>query len=508
MNELTTPPSVQPRRRTVLSLLAASPLLAVGACSSGGTEEKQSGSTLRVGALAATPAVHDPHGSLFNEADWVRLAAIYDALVGIDAQGRPAPGIATKWTMADDATSWTFTLRKDATFSNGKKVAAKDVMYSLKRIADAAAKNGGRLGTVDIAKSTADGEHSVWLVTSEPDADLPRTLMATSFIVPDGFTAFDKPVGSGPYTVKSANAQATILERHAGWWGTTKTERIVLRSFSDPTAMTRAITTNALDMALGAEAVAAKSVASHPDVQIVRRKAETSAPLLMHLNKAPFDNADVREAVRLGLDRDALVQTTYLGYGSVGSGVQSPNDPSAPQVTAPKRDVAKAKELLKKAEHAKGLSVELHTTNAYPAMASAAKVIASQLGEIGIQVKVVNHGADTYWTKTYTQVPLCMGYYADMPFPVRVRQADLSTAPFNETGFKDKQFDAAFAQAMSTKDDPQRQRQLGELQKKFRTESGVVQWGYGDGLTIARKGVQGLTSTAGLARLMLTSVQV
>lgn len=502
------PLNIQPRRRTVLSLLAASPLLAVAACSGGKADEKKSGGTLRVGAIAATPAVHDPHGSLFNEADWVRLAAIYDALIGIDAQGRPAPGIATKWTMADDAKSWTFTLRQDATFSNGKKVTAKDVMYSLKRIADAAMENGGRLGTVDIAKSKADGDHSVRLVTSEPDAELPRTLMATSFIVPDGFTAFDKPVGSGPYTLKSANAQAATLERHTKWWGQTKAERIVLRSFSDPTAMTRAITTNALDVALGAEGAAAKSVASHADVQIVRRTAETSAPLLMHLGKAPFDNADVREAVRLGLDRDALVKTAYLGYGSVGSGLQSPNDPSAPKVAAPKRDVAKAKELLKKAGHADGLSVELHTTNAYPAMTSAAKLIASQLDEIGIKVKVVNHGADTYWTKTYTQVPLCMGYYADMPFPVRVRQTDLSTAAFNETGFKNKQFDDTFAKAMSTKDEAQRRKLLGDMQKTFMEESGVVQWGYGDGLTIARKGVQGLTSTPGLARLMLTSVQV
>ena len=500
-------------RRHLLALLAAAPVVAAGACSPG-TESSEKGSPgsgtggrLQVGAISAGgEAVTDPHGSLFSESDWVRAAAIYDPLIGIDEDGELAPGIATDWTPEKGTTQWRLRLREDAKFSDGSAVTSADVMYSLGRIADKADENGGRLGTVDIDRSSAPDAHTVLLRTSVADAELPRTLGGTSFIVPKGAKDFDKAIGSGPFTLVSTNSQGALLRRHDGWWGDVTLDELLVRPFSDPSAMTRAITSGAIDVALGVEPTAAKSVQGRDDLQVVRRRGESTTPLLMRLDEAPFDDEDVREAFRLAIDRKALVSSVYLGFGEVGADLPQPNDPSAPKLTAPARDVERAKKLLARAGHGNGLDVELHTTTAYASMPSTAKLVARQLRDVGVRVEVVSHQPQTYWTKTYGQVPFSVGYYSQMPYPVWVRQTALSTSAFNETGWEDKEFDKDFATAMATTDEGRRHALLAKMQERMAQEGGIIAWGHGDGLTIAAKSVRRLPTASGLARLRFTSV--
>lgn len=500
-------------RRQLLGLLAATPVLAAAtACSTdtaSSSGASSSGGRLQVGAISSGgAAVTDPHGSLFSESDWVRAAAVYDPLIGVDEMGEVAPGIATDWTPAKGATEWTLTLREDATFSDGQPVTSADVMYSLGRIAEQAAENGGRLGTVDMTKSSAPDEHTVVLRTSAADAELPRTLAGSSFIVPDGATDFDEPVGSGPFTLASTSAQGALLKRHDEWWGEVALEELLVRPFSDPSAMTRAITSGAIEVALGVEPAAAESVSDRDDLRVVRRPGESTTPLLMRLDEAPFDDEDVREAIRIAVDREALVSSVLLGFGEVGADLPQPQDPSAPDLTPPSRDVARAKRLLERAGHGDGLEVDLHTTTAYASMPSTAKLVAEQLKEIGVTVSVVSHQPQTYWTKTYGQVPFSVGYYSDMPYPVWVRQTALSSSAFNETGWEDTEFDADFEEAMATTDEAERYELLGEMQERMAREGGIIAWGHGDGLTIAAASVQGLSTASGMARLRFTDVSV
>lgn len=501
-------------RRSLLAAVGATTLLA--ACSSEASQTgssssaagKPSNEPLRVGAVSAGgPPMHDPHGSLFAESDWVRLAAIYDTLVAVGDDGAPAPGIATEWKANKDATEWTFTLRKDAKFSDGRPVTAADVMFSLERIGKKAAENGGRLGVVDMAKSKADGDHTVVLKTSTADAALPQVLAGTCFVVPKGTKDFAKAIGSGPFILKTiTNAQAS-LDANPDWWGEVKSKKLVVRPFADPSAMTRAVTSGSIDVALGVEATAAKSVAENSDLQVVRRPAESTTPLLMRLDKAPFTEPKVREAIKLGLDRKKLVDTVHLGFGVEGADLPQPNDASAPDLKPPARDVAKAKELLKEAGK-ENLKLELHTTTAYASMPASAKLIKQQLADIGIEVEITTHPPEKYWASVYTKVPFSIGYYSQMAYPVWVRQTALSTSGFNETGWKNKKFDDDFTKAMSTVDEAKRNELLGGMQRTMAKEGGIVAWGHADGLTVARKSVKGLGTTPGQARLRLAQVSV
>ncbi|MGO1398304.1 MAG: ABC transporter substrate-binding protein [Brevibacterium yomogidense] len=464
------------------------------------------GEPLRVGAVeAAGQTVDDPHGSLFNESDWLRLSALYDTLIGVDTAGDPAPGIAEEWTASDDATTWTLTLRDDAVFSDGVPVTSADVMHSLERMDALSAENGQRLGTVSVGESSAPDDHTVVLSTTMPDADLPRTLAGSAFIVPDGTEDFSDPIGSGPFNLTARADQGAELERNGEWWGSEeRVDALEIRGFESPQAMSSAIESAEIDIAMGVDPTTAAAAAE--EFTVVQRENETTTPLLMRLDEEPFDSPEVREAVKIGLDREELVETVHLGYGTVGADLPQPADPSAPDLQAPERDVDRARDLLAGAGVDEDTTVDLHTTSAYPSMPVAAEAIAEQLGEIGLSVEVVEHDPQTYWSETYTQVPFSIGYNAYMPYPVWARQTALSTSAFNETGWQDELFDEDFARALATVDEAERNEILGELQTRFAEEGGLVAWGHGDGLSIVRDGVEGVSDAAGMARVRLVGV--
>ncbi|OUZ11190.1 hypothetical protein BHE97_04890 [Aeromicrobium sp. PE09-221] len=510
-----TPPlasgSGRPFRRVAVAVVAALALTATAACSSSGDDEQDgSDRTVRVGAVGAGPATADPHGSLFNESDWVRLSAIYDPLVGVDEDGAPAPALAESWEVDDTASEWTFTLRDDAQFSDGSPVTSADVMYSLGRIDELADQNGARLGSVDMGASSAPDEHTVVLATSVPDAELLTTLAGSSFIVPDGTESFDEPVGSGPFVVSAQDESAASLESNPDWWGgEPASPGLEIRAFADPRTMNEAVTSGEIDLALGVEPAAAATAEDNDDLQVIRRPAGSTTPLLMRLDEPPFDEPGVREAVKLAIDREALVENVYLGFGQEGADLPQPNDPSAPNdLEPPARDVETAEQALAEAGYPDGVDITLHTSAAYPSMVPTATLVAEQLAEAGIRVEIAEESPDTYWTETYGQVPFSVGYYSQMPYPVWVRQTALSDSAFNETQWRRPDFDSAFEEAMATTDTDQRREQLADLQREMAAEGGVVAWGHGDGLTVASSDVDGLSKGPGFARLKLTDVAI
>ncbi len=453
------------------------------------------GGVLRYGTVAAGGAVAtDPHGSLFNESDWVRMGALYDVLTVPGDNATVVPRLARSWSSDDNATRWRFELRSDAVFTDGRPVRAADVLFSLRRIAAQAALNGGRLGTVDIDQSTADGEHAVVLRTTQPDADLPRTLAGVTFVVPEGTTTFDQPVGSGPFRLSKLDGQAAVLVRNDRWWGgRAHLDQLEIRGFADPQALAAAVTSGEVDVAANVSPAAAKTAERTGQLAVSRRPAAATYPLLMRLDKAPFDRPEVRRAVKLAVDRQALVDSVLLGYGTVGG-----DAPGGADVPPPARDLAEARRVLSSLG-----PVVLHTTTAYPGMVSAATLLATQLGEAGLKVEVKQDPPDTYWTQVYLREPLVMGYYADVPFPVWVRQTALATSAFNETGWVKPDFDARFAADMAETDPARREAALKQLRERMAAEGGWLVWGFADGLDVSSPAVRGLPTGNGFARIFL-----
>ena len=473
-----------------------------GEGSSGGA----SGGTLAFGAVSAGAAMAtDPHGSLFSESDWFAMSCLYDQLL-LEEKGELIPRLATEWTANDDATVWTFKLRDDAVFAGGEPVRAADVLHSMKRMNDLAAENGMRLGTVDVAKSKAISDTELEIATMSPDAELPAALAGNVFVVPEGVEKFDEPAGGGAFLLGSSDGTTVVLKRNPEWWGGQEgAETVEIRGFSDPQAMSQAITTGALQAASSLAPAAAASVEKAGDRFTVRRREGAECyPLLLHIDAKPFDKPEVRRAIKMGLDRQALVDTVFLGYGVVGKDMIKHGQPGVPDAPEIERDVEGAKKLIADADLGDDAKLVLHTTQAYPGMVPTATLAAEQLAEIGLEVEVTEHAPDEYWSGVYTVEPFCVGYWTDTSFATTVRQTVLSTSAFSETGWSDKKFDADFADAMSTTDEAERNEKIGKLHTRMAAEGGWVVWGFGDGVDVTAAGVEGWAD--GRARYCLDGV--
>lgn len=501
--------------RRIPLVCAAAALLASG-CGAPAADTKSDGGapgqggTLRY-VVAGTPAAasDDPHGGLGNESDALRFAAVYDVLTAQAADGGTEPVLAQSWTHDESLTAWTLHLRENARFTDGKPVRAADVLFSLRRIERKSAENYGRLAAFDTAASSAVDEHTVRLVTRAPLADVPKALESISFVVPEGSEDFGKPVpGSGPYQVVTQDAQTSVLARNNSWWNEAKPhlDRIEIRAVADPQARVAAVTSGQADVAGSVSPVAAKVAESDRRLAVVRRSGAVAYPFVMRLDRAPFDQPGVREAIKLGADRTALVDTVFLGYGTVGGDVPAPVEKGRSADPQRSRDVARARQLLAEAGHPDGLRLTLHTTTSYPGMNTAATLLAEQLKEIGVDVEVRQDPPDTYWTEVYAKQDFYTGYSGGVPFADFARVALVSGSPVNETAWRRPEFDAALAAAQATDDEAKRADELTALRTQVAREGGYLVWGFGDGLDLVSAKVRDLPTGLGFGRLRIAKV--
>ncbi|WP_222844489.1 ABC transporter substrate-binding protein [Saccharomonospora sp. CUA-673] len=273
---------------------------------------------------APATASHDPHGGLGNESDAMRFALLYDVLT-VPGENGTQPRLATSWTPNDDLTTWRIELRDDAVFSDGTPVTAADVLFSLRRMHEKAAENYGRMGMFDLDASTVVDDHTLRLVTHKPFAEVGQALESATFVVPEGTEDFRRPAtGSGPFRMESGDAEAAVLVRNDDWWGTRPPlSHIEIRAIADPQARADAVASGQADVA-GSVNPAAARTAEQDGLQLVHRPGVTVYPLVMRLDTAPFDDDRVREAIKLAVDREQLLDTVFLGQGRLAGDLLTP----------------------------------------------------------------------------------------------------------------------------------------------------------------------------------------
>jgi peptide/nickel transport system substrate-binding protein len=483
--------------------LRATAVLGLGGVLGGCTAERKDprdttkGGTLRLGALTAGAPASDPHGELPGAFDRYRMAAIYDVLTVPGPDGAMRPRLATSWERDAAATRWRFTLRPDAVFSDGRQVRAEDVLYSVLRAKRMAGR--ARLAVVDAGRSLADGDRTVVLATTAPEPELPRTVSEV-FVVPARTTVFTEPVGSGPFLQALLRGNDAWLLPSDTWWGETRRiEQINLRGFRDALALENAIAAGELDAAGDVEPVAAALAAREQGRALVRTPDVWALGVLMRADRAPFDRPQVRRAVKLALDRQALVSIVLGGAGRPGNDVPTPSDPSFPADVAPAgTDRVRARELLAEAGFPDGLDVVLHTTDTRAAMAGSANAIAEQLAAIGIRVEVVLHPQKTYWSQVHDTEAFVVTCRSGTQF---AEWAEQTAAAWPDRVFADR-----LAEATALTDGRARRTAFAALQREVAADGPEAVWGFADALDVTGADVRDMPTGPGLARMMLEKV--
>lgn len=467
---------------------------------SAGTPKK--GGTLRLGASGGGDNdTLDAQNPLSNS-DFARGFALYEGLVDLDHKGKVRMVLAESIEPNKDATEWTIKLRPNVKLHDGKDFTAEDVLYSLRRIQTKKFPGAISFGPIDLKNAKVVDKLTLRVPFKEPYAIFPEglTLVQTK-MVPRGFDA-KKPIGTGPFKyVSFTPGRESTFVRHEEYWDTGKPylDKLVITNFADETSQINALQSNQVDAVdyLSSTSVAAAKGAG---AQVIVSKTAAWGPFTMRVDKAPFTDNRVRQALRLIVDRDQMNKQVFGGLGTVANDVWGSADPAFDK-TLPQRkqDIPKAKALLKAAGQS-NLDLALITTPNAPGQIQAAQVFATQAKAAGIKVKITNQTPTQYFANAYLKVPFSQDFWPTQPYLVAAGQAVVKGAPFSATHQADPKYDALYTKATKTLDAGQRADLVKQMLKFDYEQGGNIIPYYFPVIDAVAKNVKGVVPDAtGLA---------
>jgi peptide/nickel transport system substrate-binding protein len=458
----------------------------------------RSGGRLRAAfAGGGAKEVIDPHqANLFVEA--ARAKALYDKLADLGEDVSAQPRLAEKWEPSADLTRWRITLR-EAAFHNGQPVRAQDVLFSYARIADPAQtfRAKSSLALIDLPNSRAVDDRTVEFALRRPFVELPNVLAAFgTYIVPEGTRDFAEPVGSGPFSFVSFEpGRSALLRRNPDYWdGAPYLDELEFVIANEESARINALLGGQVEYAHDLTPTTARGHDGDDRLAVVRSPNSAIQAFAMKLDRPPFDDRDLREAMFLLADRQELVTTVLSGTGQVGNdlfgkGYQYYAD-DIPQRTY---DPEKARSLIRRAG-AEGLHVTLNTSTAAAGLVEAATVFAEQARKVGLDVEVVQGNKDTYWADALNNGSLSSFRSGAMPIETHIAQRLLSNSGTNMTKWTRPEFDVLYDQAVSTVDHSARTELYHRMQRTLHDEGGYLMWGFADWIVGTARNVGGVSN--------------
>ncbi len=367
-------------------------LLLTGCGAGDGLHAVDRGEDPLVVAISGEPDQLDPHKTTAY-ASFQILENVYDTLIAPEATGGGyAPELAESWTTAPDAKSWTFRLRQGVRFADGTDFDAADVVYSLNRIIEGKLSNAYRLEPVTAVEAV--DPHTVRIDLKRPTPYLLSQLggFKGTAILPEGaaenLDLARQTDGTGPFRVARDTAAGVTLLPNENYWGPRpRVTSLEFRYISEPTTALVALQTGEVDWTDNLPPAQVTKLAHDSQVRLGQLPSVDYWYMAPNFTRAPFDDPKVRRAINLGLDRQAIAEAAQPGLAvpiqtAIPDGVYGHSD-----YTPVTRDVLRARQLLAEAGHPK-LGMGLMVTSEYPETVQAAQVIASNLHEVGIDVRV------------------------------------------------------------------------------------------------------------------------
>lgn len=427
--------------------------------------------------------VLDPHkSSLYSEI--ARAKAMFNKLAEFGSDMTPRPRLAERWEASPDQQTWRVPLR-EATFHDGRPLRAADVLDSYRRILapDSTFRAKASLSVIDLAASRALDDRTVEFRLKRPYAEFPNALATLgAYIIPEGTRDFARPVGTGPFRFASFEpGRSFVGTRNPDYWeGAPYLDELEILVSNDESARVNALLGRQVEYAHDLTVTTARSYEPDPRVEIVRLPRSNFHGLAMKVDRPPFDNLALRQAMYHLVDRRELVESVLQGSGRTsndlfGQGYEYYAD-SLPQR---EQDLDRAKSLLDGAG-ARNLRVPLDTSDVDPAMKSAALVLADQASKVGLTLDVRVGNADTYWNDITDNGSVASYRMGPMPIESHISQRLLTDSTTNNTRWRRPEFDALYYRAQSTPDHDERARLYLEMQRQLFHEGGFLLWGVAD----------------------------
>jgi peptide/nickel transport system substrate-binding protein len=409
-----------------------------GGTSGGGGGTPKPGGTFRLGVTGGGAKDIIDGQSIITKPDQARLMASWETLLVYDEQYKlQTDGLAEEATQ-DKPDQWTIKLRDGIEFNNGKSLTADDVIYSIQRILNP---KEGLFGTAGLA--SIDGNNiekmdnlTVRLHLKNPDSTIGDQLgQYYNGIVPKGYSRTNnlKWVGTGPFVTTSFQpGQASNHKKNPNYWRTGQPyfDSVTVTDFPDPAAQVNALLAGQIDAMTDIPFAQIEVAKQHGGLSILEGQGGGWLPLCMAVDMDPFTDPRVRQAMRLIVDRNAMLEQVLSGHGRVANDMYSPFDAAYPSDVAQReQDIEQAKSLLKAAGK-DGMTVDLHTTDGAAGMVDSANVFAQQAKAAGITVNVKND--PNYYGDQYLKLAFSVDFWGTRQYLPQVANGSIPTAPYNE----------------------------------------------------------------------------
>ena len=351
---------------------------------------------------------------------------------------------------------------------------------------------------IDVANISIPDERTLVVPLHSPQGDfLDRTLAMVSIVVPEGSTGGPNAIGSGPFKLEAYEAGKSIrMVRNEDYWdGPPLLDGVEVIIIEDANARLNALKGGEIEFASRISQAAARAEANNTDIVLLPAGLANSTAHAFAANTTipPFDNPNVVRALKLAVDREALVNIVLLGYGEVGNdvvgrGLPGYND-SLAQV---ERDVEEARRLFAEA----GVTeLTMLTGEIIPGATAAAELLVQQLAEVGVTLTLNETPADQYYADFMAlfTTPLQSAYWVNRPAAIHAAMATGSNAVFNLTAIGGEEYDPLLG-AVIAEVDPERRSQLAyDLQAYLHQNDGMVVWAYQEDINAAVPGLSGVT---------------
>lgn len=295
-------------------------MLALAVCAfagcGGGDAESAASTEFVIASNGALSAGLDP-ATEYDGWETMRWG-IGETLYVLDDNMTPQPFLASDYDVSGDQLTWTFIIKDGITFHNGNPVDGNAVKGSIERLI---ANNERAATDLNIASVAADGQN-VMITTNEPNASLVNSLCDPYACIVDASvdtSAYDScPIGTGPYKVESYTVDDSLnLSRNDAYWnGTPKMETVVVRQIPDQSTLSAALQSGEINAAYGIPYSDLESFNSSEDFTVSQAATSRVFMLYYNLNDPVMKDVEVRKAIGMAIDKEALGSVVLAGAGT------------------------------------------------------------------------------------------------------------------------------------------------------------------------------------------------